>query len=204
MPLYLPGYDFTNTAVKATEGETFELPTTVKAANELFSRFPVRDAGALFKTIPANAIELLYQDFLRTHGSTAGKRSLPRSSFDSSWERIYRLGIFAKSISTIFEKNAFAQAHAQRPDHARFGITVHADWTHDEFLSLFQDAPSANGTEQAGEPIAAEDAPPANGTEQAGEPIAAEEMRSRGWRRCATAIIGRTISRIQARSLRST
>jgi len=86
--------------------------------------------------IPQDDIEVLFKDFLSTLGSSAVKRE-PRHEFDTQEEYRFRLGVFNKNVAAIIKQNAFAQAHSTRPDHARFGITTFADWTTEEFETLF-------------------------------------------------------------------
>jgi len=131
---YLPGFNFIAQPQSSFDFD-FVLPTTVKSANELFHHLPVQDATRMHKSIQGEHIEALYDDFLQTFGSIAHGGRSPRRSFDTPEEHRYRLEVFLLNILVVLKKNAKAQVTASRPDHARYGITIFADWTQDEFLS---------------------------------------------------------------------
>lgn len=135
---YIPGYTHPQDLRGASVPE-FELPTTVAAANKLLATYPLSDGSyeALFKSIPAATIEALFEDFLVSVGTNAarpGEERKPR--YDGNREHAHRLKVFSDNLLSVMGLNAKQQAGSDRPDHARFGITVFADWTEQEFREL--------------------------------------------------------------------
>eukprot|EP00928_Gymnodinium_smaydae_P098793 TRINITY_DN9265_c1_g1_i2.p1 TRINITY_DN9265_c1_g1~~TRINITY_DN9265_c1_g1_i2.p1 ORF type:complete len:593 (+),score=82.65 TRINITY_DN9265_c1_g1_i2:85-1863(+) len=122
---------------------------TVDGFNDLLATSIVTDARASYDGMPKENVEALFHHFLTAMGTevpdSAGKLpDTPRSSYSSSKEYNYRLGIFSSNIFSIIEHNAEEYAHNHDVNRARFGITTHADWTKDEFESVRFNLKAAN------------------------------------------------------------
>lgn len=117
--------------------EQIKQATTVSALNGLLASSIVVDAKALHDAISLGQLELLFKDFLVTVGSQApddsGSLQQPRTTHSSRQDYRYRLGIFKKNLLIVLMQNAAEYLRNGADTRARFGITVHADWTTGEF-----------------------------------------------------------------------
>mmetsp|Transcript_45008 Transcript_45008/g.130200 ORF Transcript_45008/g.130200 Transcript_45008/m.130200 type:complete len:585 (+) Transcript_45008:86-1840(+) len=113
--------------------------TTVHAFNKLLATSILTDAKAMYDGMPSGHLEVLFRDFLNTMGSevpeTPGSPRPPAHSYESRLEHEYRLDVFKRNLLAILRQNAEEYKRNPGASRARFGITVHADWTKEEFQS---------------------------------------------------------------------
>mmetsp|Transcript_38377 Transcript_38377/g.70069 ORF Transcript_38377/g.70069 Transcript_38377/m.70069 type:complete len:484 (-) Transcript_38377:156-1607(-) len=118
--------------------------TTVYNFNKLLKTNFVSDSVMGFDVFSEMQLKTLFDDFLATmgtrvpHGLHSSKSMLgaQRHNYSTVAEYNHRLFIFSSNILTIMKLNEIE--YAQHPDdhRARFAITVHTDWTLDEFKSI--------------------------------------------------------------------
>mmetsp|Transcript_72444 Transcript_72444/g.125601 ORF Transcript_72444/g.125601 Transcript_72444/m.125601 type:complete len:583 (+) Transcript_72444:103-1851(+) len=122
--------------VKAQPSHFAEL-ATVRAFNKFLKSSIVADHAKLFEAIPAKQLEFLHKDFLATIGTQAPDPSgfvpKPSKSYRTELEHGRRFEQFKKNILNFLSLNAEEYARNPSSKRARFGITVHADWSEDEF-----------------------------------------------------------------------
>lgn len=113
--------------------------TTVKGFNDLLASSIVMDPKAMYEEMSADRFEMLFEDFLTVLGSRSpGASGIPRTkskTYSSQKEKEYRLGIFKQNLLAILKDSAKEYGINSGESRARFGITVHADWTLDEFTN---------------------------------------------------------------------
>mmetsp|Transcript_61275 Transcript_61275/g.106585 ORF Transcript_61275/g.106585 Transcript_61275/m.106585 type:complete len:469 (+) Transcript_61275:88-1494(+) len=120
--------------------------TSVYMFNDLMKSKFVSDVPMLANMQPRT----LFHDFLATIGSQAplasGQMRRKSDNYTTAEEYSHRFEIFQKNLLNIILLNA--KEYARNPDasRARFAITVHADWTEDEFKSIRMNMKATNFT----------------------------------------------------------
>mmetsp|Transcript_31248 Transcript_31248/g.57277 ORF Transcript_31248/g.57277 Transcript_31248/m.57277 type:complete len:469 (-) Transcript_31248:167-1573(-) len=114
--------------------------TSVYMFNNLMKTNFVSDVEMVENMIADMQLKMLFDDFLATIGSQAplasGQMRTKSNKYLTAAEHNHRFDIFRKNLLNIMQLNA--REYARNPDinRARFAITVHADWTEDEFRSI--------------------------------------------------------------------
>jgi len=118
--------------------------TTVYNFNKLLKTNFVSEIDMGFNVFSKMQLKILFDDFLATmgtqipHGMHSSKsvRAAQSRNYSTVAEYNHRLFIFSSNLLTIMQLNA--AEYARNPDihRARFAITVHADWTLEEFKSV--------------------------------------------------------------------
>jgi len=125
-------------------------PDNMHELNAFFAQLPAHDDEAkVFKHVSPHA-EAVYRSYLEHFGTTAPhwktQAKERRHQLDDVSEFTYRLGIFTEMMRTIIKQNAFEAANNRNPDRAIFGLTKFADWTWEEFKTMFTHAESPRNT----------------------------------------------------------
>jgi len=114
--------------------------TSVDTFNNLMKTEFVSDIQMVANMFADSQLTMLFDDFLATIGSQAplasGHMRMKSNTYLTAAEYNYRFDIFRQNLLNIMQLNA--KEYARNPDinRARFAITVHADWTEDEFRSI--------------------------------------------------------------------
>ena len=109
------------------------LPSSINTVQSFNKFFEDSQIAEMSDSIPDGQVAALFNDYCKTIGSkhmggkTTEASALPHDEYQ------FRLAAFGHSLNEIMKKNA-DESKGGEP-RAYFGINVHSDWTHEEFLS---------------------------------------------------------------------